>query len=65
MTSLAAARLALPAPHIKWFSEIAEYLVETAKATVARRLDLHVGPAVPLVKLSQSATANTSRLIKL
>jgi hypothetical protein len=57
--------LALSAPHIKWFSDIAEYLVETAKPTVAKTLDLHASPAVSFAKPHKIATSNTSRQIKL
>jgi hypothetical protein len=55
----------LPAPHIKWFSEVAEYLADTAKATVAKTLNLHASPSVSFIKPEQSATSNRSHQIKL
>jgi hypothetical protein len=56
--------LALPAPHFRWFGEIAEYLVDTAKATVAKTLNLQASPNVPFISSHQRATSNTSRQIK-
>jgi hypothetical protein len=62
---------ALSAPHVKWFSEVAEYLVVTAKSTVTMSLHASSQAVVPQSQLviepppPRNSTANTSNLIRL
>jgi hypothetical protein len=58
---------ALPSPHIKWFEEIADYLISTTKPTFVASVGRTETPKSLIINPDRprSPTANTSLLIRL
>jgi hypothetical protein len=59
---------ALPCPHVKWFKDIADYLISIAKATTTASVGNPIQTPQHLIvdpKLPRNPTANTSTLIRL